>query len=176
MTDKQYFFDLREALLLSKQEDCVPTKSNTTCKQVEKDNSLTPKQKFKKTPKSIPLQQFLQGEVSNDICQKNKSTDFSLNFVTDKPDMFKEVEREAARILRFDSALNSSKEESLHLRFQQYEAELETKNNELANLNEQVAQLREELKNVTLKNKKMCAILTNGESMYILVYLHLINF
>lgn len=48
----------------------------------------------------------------------------------------------------------------------QYEDALEKRDREIAELKEEIVKLKDDLVNVKTRNKKLCQILANGESMY----------
>lgn len=182
-TDEQYFLDLREALLRShegyagEQEKGKPLLTANINAKNQADNKASKK---KKKPATVPLDEFL-GNSSNDAgvshsegVERNQDQESDVlearRHRTESENALREEVADAAeRIMRFEfkkeemkAELNKRANESVVVF--QFKEELKKRDAETKELRQEVEKLREELKAVKSRNRKLCLILGSGES------------
>ncbi|GFQ95682.1 g kinase-anchoring protein 1-B [Trichonephila clavata] len=169
-----YEQDLQEALLLSK-IDYEEKKDVYDALQKEAEqnklgaNKKRKKNNLKKDKGTMSLDEFQNLGSENDVgnVQKGNSDDSD---VPQKPledtNFFDKIEEDVEKIITKEQrqeqfkSYNSDQEAP---RFLQFQEELRKKDDEIALLNGKVNKLKEELKNVKSRNKKLYGILESGE-------------
>ncbi|PSN51397.1 hypothetical protein C0J52_04461 [Blattella germanica] len=180
--DGTYEQDLQQAILMSKLEY---EEKKDFYDQIKKDAEEEKKNANKKNKKSnkaqtMSLEQFnnLHSESTCDVVEvaepltnNNKVNEQDEAFFERiKDDTKKALDREQTLELR--KAREPFIQEAITIA--QFEDTLEKRNKEIKSLKEEVVKLKEELHNVKTRNKKLCNILAQGESKFLLDLKHLL--
>lgn len=159
--------DLSKAILLSKLDYEKRKEYHGTLLQDEENRGN--EKKKKKTPKVVSMNE------SNNTTSKSNTNNAKLKSaktenLNEKSELFKTFDKEIKKEISKENSSNKKKvndsisQESLTLVL--YQASIDKKDREISQLKTEIERLNIQLKNVKLRNTKLCQIIASGESKY----------